>query len=388
MATTTVTKILFRRGTLADANTITLGQGEPGFTTDTKELYIGDGTTSPGIKIGAAAGGEFNYTSLTAIGLETTNLSAHTIKAAKHGDSIYIENDVTSNTNPAVVFSNYANNSSANTVWVNHQGADANTAAYVAKLSSTTSKAQGFQAQYTADHEAYALSASPAFSLYDGVKYSYRHYGNGDIHHNGHRYHTDANGTSVYFSVSSNSSSGIGVRTDGVNRNLRGNHTFRVVHDYDLLEPGNAGTWSQIYTNQAIIHGSDDSATDEVGDLEIAGELTQSSSFSDKNLKKNIKQLQPSQCAEIINKLKPVTFKWGSKKLGVTTEKSKQTHSGLIAQDVESVSIPSTDHIKEVTQLNDPSETSYKYLKYEKFIPYLIGAIQELTAEIEKLKKG
>jgi hypothetical protein len=145
--------------------------------------------------------------------------------------------------------------------------------------------------------------------------------------------------------------------------------------------------WEQIYTNQAVIHGSDHAADKELGDLEIAGELTQSSSFSDKNLKKNIKQLQPSQCADIINKLKPVTFKWNSKKVGVTTEKSQQILTGLIAQDVENISIPSTDHIKEITQLNDPSETPYKYLKYEKFIPYLIGAIQELSAEIEELKK-
>jgi len=47
-----VTKLIFRRGTDATGRTITLNQGEPGFTTDTKRLYIGDGTVTLGQPIG------------------------------------------------------------------------------------------------------------------------------------------------------------------------------------------------------------------------------------------------------------------------------------------------------------------------------------------------
>jgi len=47
-----VTKLIFRRGTDATGGTITLNQGEPGFTTDTKRLYIGDGTVTLGQPIG------------------------------------------------------------------------------------------------------------------------------------------------------------------------------------------------------------------------------------------------------------------------------------------------------------------------------------------------
>jgi hypothetical protein len=69
-------------------------------------------------------------------------------------------------------------------------------------------------------------------------------FGDGSSAQNGHFYLTDANGASVYYAVSSNSESGIGIRTDGVNRDLRGNHTFRVAHDYDKLtgNTGNLGT--------------------------------------------------------------------------------------------------------------------------------------------------
>lgn len=41
-----------RRGTNADRTTITPVQGEPIYTTDTKKLYVGDGTTAGGVVIG------------------------------------------------------------------------------------------------------------------------------------------------------------------------------------------------------------------------------------------------------------------------------------------------------------------------------------------------
>src|SRR5210317_913124 len=44
-------KIKFRRGTNLDRKQVTLNEGEPGFTVDTKRLYIGDGSTLGGITI-------------------------------------------------------------------------------------------------------------------------------------------------------------------------------------------------------------------------------------------------------------------------------------------------------------------------------------------------
>lgn len=46
----------FRRGTNADRTTITPAQGEPLYTTDTKALYIGDGSTAGGVAVGGGGG--------------------------------------------------------------------------------------------------------------------------------------------------------------------------------------------------------------------------------------------------------------------------------------------------------------------------------------------
>lgn len=47
-------KIQFRRGPDADRDDTVLSNGEPGFSTDTKQLYIGDGETLGGIPISMA----------------------------------------------------------------------------------------------------------------------------------------------------------------------------------------------------------------------------------------------------------------------------------------------------------------------------------------------
>jgi|5_EtaG_2_1085323.scaffolds.fasta_scaffold00121_5 microcystin-dependent protein len=54
----TLLKLLVRRGTNFDRQQITLETGELGYTTDTKRLYIGDGTTKGGIIVGNKWAGE------------------------------------------------------------------------------------------------------------------------------------------------------------------------------------------------------------------------------------------------------------------------------------------------------------------------------------------
>lgn len=46
-----------RRGLAADLSSVTPAEGEPLYTTDTKRLYLGDGTTAGGVLIGPSAGG-------------------------------------------------------------------------------------------------------------------------------------------------------------------------------------------------------------------------------------------------------------------------------------------------------------------------------------------
>lgn len=59
----TLLKLLVRRGTDADRQNIILAEGELGYTTDTKRLFVGDGSTPGGIAIGggiqSSGGGRF-----------------------------------------------------------------------------------------------------------------------------------------------------------------------------------------------------------------------------------------------------------------------------------------------------------------------------------------
>jgi hypothetical protein len=48
----TITKLLFRRGTDSERQSVTFNLGEPAFTTDSKRLFVGDGTTAGGIVVG------------------------------------------------------------------------------------------------------------------------------------------------------------------------------------------------------------------------------------------------------------------------------------------------------------------------------------------------
>jgi hypothetical protein len=59
----TLLKLLVRRGTDADRQNVVLAEGELGYTTDTKRLFVGDGSTPGGIAIGggiqSSGGGRF-----------------------------------------------------------------------------------------------------------------------------------------------------------------------------------------------------------------------------------------------------------------------------------------------------------------------------------------
>lgn len=48
----TLFKWIFRQGTNTNRKQIVLNSGEPGYTTDTKRLWVGDGTTSGGVLVG------------------------------------------------------------------------------------------------------------------------------------------------------------------------------------------------------------------------------------------------------------------------------------------------------------------------------------------------
>lgn len=70
----TIIQTLFRQGADSERQTITLKSGEPGFTTDTRRLYVGDGVTAGGILVGNIYKGEFTDVS-TLVGPTTGDLA-------------------------------------------------------------------------------------------------------------------------------------------------------------------------------------------------------------------------------------------------------------------------------------------------------------------------
>lgn len=76
MADIVISKFKLRRGTNDQRKVIIFDQGEPAYTTDTKRLYVGNGTLSGGSVVGAKVHGVYtNHYSLTALVAEIGDLA-------------------------------------------------------------------------------------------------------------------------------------------------------------------------------------------------------------------------------------------------------------------------------------------------------------------------
>jgi hypothetical protein len=114
------------------------------------------------------------------------------------------------------------------------------------------------------------------------------------------------------------------------------------------------------------------------GSLVVTGDITAFGTISDKRFKDNIIEL-PNALDDIM-KLNPVSYKW--KDDIFNQSKAGLPDIGFIAQEVEPIYPLLVDTFK----LPD-DDVEYMKVKYEKFVPYIIKAIQELRKENLELKQ-
>tara|TARA_R110002110_G_scaffold307989_1_gene521651 strand:- start:204 stop:776 length:573 start_codon:yes stop_codon:yes gene_type:complete len=106
---------------------------------------------------------------------------------------------------------------------------------------------------------------------------------------------------------------------------------------------------------------------------------------SDSRLKENIQKVALG--LDFINDLNPITYKKKKK----NPRKLDATHYGIIAQEVvetlKDYSITSLEDFAGITFNEEDEGTSYYGARYTEFIPILMKAIQELSAEVKELKE-
>ena len=111
---------------------------------------------------------------------------------------------------------------------------------------------------------------------------------------------------------------------------------------------------------------------------------------SDKRDKTDIKPL--TMGLDLVNKLNPVTYRWDmrsdyedNKPDG--THKKEKLFGGLLAQDVEVLEREYGYKVEDKTSILTDKNADGNYgLTYSKFVPVLINAVKELSAQVEELK--
>jgi hypothetical protein len=112
------------------------------------------------------------------------------------------------------------------------------------------------------------------------------------------------------------------------------------------------------------------------GELSVTGDIIAFNTLSDINLKTNIKPFNIN-CIDIINKINPVEFTWKNIDDVIINKRNKIDY-GFIAQEIELL-IPSLIY-------DSKYMSKYKLIKYDKFAPYFVKALQELHKIIQEQK--
>ena len=107
------------------------------------------------------------------------------------------------------------------------------------------------------------------------------------------------------------------------------------------------------------------------------------SSLSDERIKDNVSRLDPSNCLSFCNTLQPSLY---------LQTLANEIRTGLVAQDVQAAltahSLPETPVLdtKRARVDEDSPVESLMAMRYERLVPMLLGAVQELTNRITQLE--
>lgn len=119
--------------------------------------------------------------------------------------------------------------------------------------------------------------------------------------------------------------------------------------------------------------------------LVTAGSIIQGGviSASDSRLKEFVENEQDALIN--LNLLNPVTFRWSVKAvaeshISINEDEFDRIQHGLIAQEVEKI-------FPEIVENVDRGAGEYKFVRYDRLIPVLISAIQELTTRVKELEE-
>ena len=115
------------------------------------------------------------------------------------------------------------------------------------------------------------------------------------------------------------------------------------------------------------------------GNMIVTGDITSFGSISDRRLKTNIETINDENALNIVTSLRSVTFDWKDDIANV--DKRGLSDVGFIAQEVEEL-IPYA--VSEFVDIN--SGVSYKNMKHERIIPYLVSAIRHLEKKIRDME--
>ncbi|NDC55754.1 MAG: hypothetical protein EBZ69_02920 [Alphaproteobacteria bacterium] len=154
---------------------------------------------------------------------------------------------------------------------------------------------------------------------------------------------------------------------------------FGIENNSITYHSGSSGSHTFYSGTSSSNYGTGRFQIDQSGNITCTGDFAAFTSISDKRLKTNIIKLDSSM--DIIKKLNPVKFFWKYNDF-IIKNKQGTEDVGFIAQEIEEVIPLATGEYKVIN-----SEETYKNIKYERIIPYLVKSIQELIDKVDTLEQ-